>query len=79
MIYVVNSFGYGDQLYRALAGTLQEQRIPYLSTHTIVNPSDPAGYLPDSHFTDANDRKLAEALATLIDAELAKQPEMKVK
>jgi hypothetical protein len=78
VIYVVNSFGYGDQLYRALAGTLEGQRIPYLSTHTIVSPSDPAGYLPDSHFTDANDRKLAESLTRLIDAELAKQPGNKV-
>jgi len=72
VVYVVDSFGYDDQLYRALAGTLHREQIPFIASHDYVDPADPTGYLPDSHFTAANDRRLAVALAGLIDHELAK-------
>jgi hypothetical protein len=73
VIYSVDSFGYGDQLYRALADTLRRDDIPYLATHTVVDPRAPAGYLPDSHFTDANDARLARALERVIERELAQR------
>ena len=72
MIYVVDSFGYRDQLYRALAGTLRRDNIPHLATHMVIDPMNPTGYLPDSHFTDANDRLLAQALERIIDRELTR-------
>ncbi len=71
VIYVVDSFGYRDQLYRALADTLRRDNIPHLATHTMIDPMSPTGYLPDSHFTDANDRLLAQALERVLDRELA--------
>ncbi len=74
VIFIVNNLGYGTQLYDALKGSLESCAIPYLSSHTVVSPSDPRGYLPDSHFTDANDDRLARALERVIDTELAKQP-----
>jgi hypothetical protein len=67
VIFLVNNFGYSDFLYRALKPALDADKVPYLSSHTIVSPSDPRGYLPDSHFTDANDDKLARALAEIIE------------
>jgi hypothetical protein len=67
VIFIVNNLGYSDYLYQALKPALDEDKIPYLSSHTIVSPSDPRGYLPDSHFTDANDDKLARALAEIIE------------
>ena len=67
VVFLVNNFGYSDLLYQALKPTLDADKIPYLSSHTIVSPSDPRGYLPDSHFTDANDEKLARALAEIIE------------
>lgn len=70
VIYVIDSFGYGDQLSRVLSGTLGRERIPYLSTSQNVDPRTPTNYLPDSHFTDVNDRKLAAALARVIDRAL---------
>ena len=73
IIYIVNNFGFSDNLYRLLEPALVADRIPYLSSHNYVSPSDPRGYLPDSHFTDANDEKLARALEALIDRELAKR------
>ena len=72
VIFVINNYGYSNNLYRALRRTLERDHIPYLSSHTIVSPGDPRGYLPDSHFTDANDDRLARALEEVVDAELAK-------
>jgi hypothetical protein len=67
IIYLVNNFGYSDYLYEALRPALEVDGIPYLSSHTIISPNDPRGYLPDSHFTDAVDDRLAKALTDLID------------
>jgi hypothetical protein len=67
VIFLVNNLGYSDYLFRALSPVLQEDNIPYLSSHTIVSPDDPRGYLPDSHFTDEVDDKLAKALAKVIE------------
>ena len=74
VIYVVNNFGYGDQLRRALQATLHRDAIPYLSSDTVVNPTDPTNYLPDTHFTDANDDRLAAALDQLLTQKLASPP-----
>ncbi len=67
VIYIVNNFGYSDYLYRALAPALQADAIPYLSSHTVVSPDDPRGYLRDSHFTEEVDDRLAEALENVVD------------
>lgn len=75
VVYIVNNYGYSTMLYDALADTLATCGIPYLSSHTIVSPSDPRGYLPDSHFTDGNDDRMARALERVIDGELAKPAE----
>lgn len=72
VVYIVNNYGYSTMLYDALAGTLARCDIPYLSSHTVVSPADPRGYLPDSHFTDQNDDRMARALEQVIDRELAK-------
>jgi len=72
VVFVVNNYGYGTKLYDALKDTLAGCGIPYLSSHTIVSPTDPRGYLPDSHFTDANDDRLSRALEQVIDGELAR-------
>jgi hypothetical protein len=69
VVFMVNNLGYSDFLYQALRPALEADNIPYLSSHTIVSPSDPRGYLPDSHFTDTVDDKLARALADLIDSQ----------
>jgi hypothetical protein len=67
VIFIVNNFGYSDHLFKALSPALQADNIPYLSSHTVISPEDPRGYLPDSHFTDEADNKLAVALAKVIE------------
>ena len=66
VVFIVNNFGYSDYLYEALGPILHADNIPYLSSHTVVSPDDPRGYLPDSHFTDSVDNKLASALIKII-------------
>lgn len=68
VIYIVNNFGYSDYLFEALKPALEADKIPYLSSHTVVSPNDARGYLPNSHFTDAVDLKLAHALEQVIQA-----------
>jgi hypothetical protein len=68
VIFIVNNLGYSDYLFQALKPTLEQDNIPYLSSHTIVSPDDPRGYLPDSHFTDEVDDRLAAALEKVIEA-----------
>jgi hypothetical protein len=70
VIFIVNNFGYSDFMYQAIRATLVAENIPYLSSHTIVSPNDPRGYLSDGHFTDQVDEKLARALADIINANL---------
>lgn len=67
VIFIVNNLTYSDSLFKALLPALEADRVPYLSSHTIVSPSDPRGYLPDSHFTDEVDDRLAVALGEIIE------------
>src|SRR3984893_7818427 len=67
VIFIANNLGYSDYLFKALNPALQADHVPYLSSHTIVSPDDPRGYLPDSHFTDEVDDKLARALVKVIE------------
>jgi hypothetical protein len=68
VIFIANNLGYSDYLFKALSPALQQDNVPYLSSHTIVSPDDPRGYLPDSHFTDEVDDKLARALVKVIES-----------
>src|ERR1035437_163340 len=66
VIYIVNNFGYSDYLFQALSPVLAADKIPYVSSHQIVSANDPRGYVPNSHFTDAVDEQLAQALIKVI-------------
>ena len=68
VVYIVNSFGYGDYLFRVLSPTLESQQILFVSSHTVCSPSDSRCYLPDSHFLPEMDDMLAEELIRVIDA-----------
>ena len=67
IIFIVNNLGYSDNLFRALLPALNADNVPYLSSHTIVPTDDPRAFLPDSHFTDEFDQRLATALAGLVE------------
>lgn len=73
VVFIANNLGYSDWLYKLLRRTLEIDHIPFLNSASIVSPTDPRGYLPDSHFTDANDDRLARALAGVIDRATAQR------
>jgi hypothetical protein len=48
--------GYGDSLYRAVAGTLNASGIEFVSTHALFSANDPHNFIADGHFShEAND------------------------
>lgn len=74
IIYVVNLQGQGDKLYRILKPVLDENNIPYLSTHIICPPDDPRVYLSEnSHFTPEKDLELAKEMIKIIEREIEKK------
>jgi hypothetical protein len=73
VVYLVNNIGYGNQLSKALGPTLRQNHIPYVDSAELVDPSNPRNYLPDRHFTNANDDKLGRALDVVIQREMSPQ------
>ncbi|HEU4650508.1 MAG TPA: hypothetical protein VFS49_03750 [Croceibacterium sp.] len=73
VVYVVNNLGFGDHLFRALEPALRAGHIPVLNSAAVIDPRDAAWYLPDTHFTDEGDRRLARALERIIREQQAGQ------
>ncbi len=73
VIYIANSKGRGDHLYRVLKPVLDADKIPYLSTHIICPPDDPRVYLSEnSHFIPSKDMELAKEMIRIIEREMEK-------
>lgn len=71
IIYIVNTQGQGDKLFRILKPVLDKHKISYLSTHIICPPDDPRVFLAEnSHFTLTKDMELAKAMINIIQKEL---------
>jgi hypothetical protein len=57
---------YKDQVYRALAQTLHDKSIPFVSTHTICPTTNPQCFVADNHFTKDANRMIARAVLDTI-------------
>ena len=67
IIYIVNTQGQGDKLFRILKPVLKEHKISYLSTHIICPPDDSRVFLSEnSHFTPEKDMELAKEMINII-------------
>lgn len=74
VVYLVNSQGRSDHLFRILKPVLDTYKIPYLSTHNICPPDDPRVFLSEnSHFIPAKDMQLAMEMIKIIRAELLRR------
>jgi len=74
IIYIVNTQGGGDHLFRALKPVLDGYKIPHLSTHIICPPDDPRVYLSkNSHFIPSKDMELAREMINIIEREIEKK------
>ncbi len=77
IVYMVNSKGNGDHLFRVLKPVLDAHEIPHLSTHIICPPDDPHVYLSEnSHFIPLKDMELAAEMIKIIDREMAKKKQL---
>lgn len=74
IIFLVNSKGGGDHLFRVLKPVLDVHKIPYLSTHLICPPDDPRVYRADnSHFITLKNMQLAKEMIKIIEKEITKK------
>jgi len=73
IIYVVNTQGQSDKLYRLLKPAFDDDHIPFLSTHLICPPDDPSVFMKtNSHFTAEKDLELANEMIKIIEREVEK-------
>lgn len=61
-VVLIQDRGYGSDLATALGPFLEQEGIPYLSTHTLGPPTDTRTYVADGHFRSDINEKLAQAL-----------------
>ena len=55
-----------DHLHRALEGTLKQADLEYVSTHALFSANDARNFVPDGHYTQEANAKLAKALLALV-------------
>jgi len=80
VIYLVNTPGRSDHLFRLLKPVLDAENIPYLSTHIICPPDNPLIFLPENtHFIPKKDKELAEEMIKIIEKERKRYSELAVK
>ncbi len=70
VIYIVNNIGSKDHLYQVLKPILEQDAIPYVSSHTLAPADDPRLFLSDGHFLDSIDEALASEVIRIIDNQL---------
>jgi hypothetical protein len=71
IVILFNDRGYDDHLYQLLKPTLEAAKIPYVSSHSIAPATDGRNFVPDGHFTEAANEKIAEKVLSLVQQELA--------
>jgi hypothetical protein len=74
VILLFNDKDYSNHLFQALHSLLTRRNIPYISTHTIAPATDLRNFISDGHFTPEIDRRIAQALLSLINQLLDRNP-----
>lgn len=59
-ILLINNQGYDDHLFQIVQQTLVNESIAYVSTHEIVSAKNRSNFLPDGHFTEEANQKIAQ-------------------
>jgi hypothetical protein len=70
ILVLLHDRGFTEGLHRVLAKTIEQNQIECLSSETVINSSDALNFQDDGHYSIAANRRLAEALLSLI-----KQPQ----
>lgn len=72
IVLVINNRGYDDHLFKAIQPTLSKYSVPYVSTHEIAPATDLNNFLPDGHFTQEANQKIAQQIIKLIEKDKEK-------
>jgi hypothetical protein len=62
VVMLLHVNGHGQDLYDLMRGTLEAEGIEYVSSHAVLSANDPSNFLPDGHYKDGPNRRLAQAL-----------------
>ena len=73
VVLLLHTRGHADHLHAALGDLLMQERIDYVSTHTLFSADDPQNFLRDGHYVAAANSKLSRALLQKIRATGAQQ------
>lgn len=66
VVYLANTRGWGHHLYELLAPSLEENSIPYVSSHTAVPVDNPRLFLGDGHYIPEKDEELADEIIRVV-------------
>ena len=66
IVLLFNDRGYDDHLYRLLQPTLEQNQIPFVSSHEIAPATDGNNFVSDGHFTRAVDQRIAQKVLDLV-------------
>jgi hypothetical protein len=70
IVYVINDRGFADHLYLELGSVLEENHIPYVSTHTYAPDGDLSNFQSDGHFVHAVDEITASKFQAIFESSL---------
>jgi hypothetical protein len=66
IVLLFNDQGYDDHLYQLLKPTLEQNKIPFVSSHDLAPATDRSNFVADGHFTPAVDQRLAERVLAVV-------------
>ncbi|HEY9641327.1 MAG TPA: hypothetical protein V6C57_12650 [Coleofasciculaceae cyanobacterium] len=72
IVLLFNDQGYDDHLYQLLKPTLEQNQIPFVSSHDIAPATDRSNFVADGHFTAAIDQRMAEKVLALVNHSLTR-------
>lgn len=78
VVYLANTRGWSNHLYEVLKPVLEENSIPYVSSHTIVSVNDPSLLLSDGHYIPEKDIEIADQLVRVIRQNLSESAQIPV-
>ncbi|MBW4657211.1 MAG: hypothetical protein KME15_00925 [Drouetiella hepatica Uher 2000/2452] len=70
IVLLFNDRGYDDHLYRLLQPTLEQNQIPFVSTHEIAPATDGSNFVGDGHFTEAVDQRIAQKVLEIVNEKI---------
>ncbi len=72
IVLLLNNRKYDNHLFKILKKNLEQENIPYVSTHTIAPATNLKNFVGDGHFTKEANAKIAQEVLKVINQNLAR-------